>query len=74
METGKIIFPGKIARIDCHFLLLRIFPTQGLNPGTELSDLAMSSILQMLIFTTEPPGKPIDIEEILLIMKTFVKK
>ena len=26
-------FPGKSAGVDCHFLLQRIFPTQGLNPG-----------------------------------------
>ena len=25
--------PGKITRVDCHSLLQRIFPTQGLNPG-----------------------------------------
>ena len=27
------IFPGKNTGVDCHFLLQRIFPTQGLNPG-----------------------------------------
>ena len=27
------IFPGKNARMNCHFLLQGIFPTQGLNPG-----------------------------------------
>ena len=26
-------FPGKSTRVDCHFLLQGIFPTQGLNPG-----------------------------------------
>ena len=26
-------FPGKSAGMGCHFLLQRIFPTQGLNPG-----------------------------------------
>ena len=26
-------FPGKSTGVDCHFLLQRIFPTQGLNPG-----------------------------------------
>ena len=26
-------FPGKNARVRCHFLLQGIFPTQGLNPG-----------------------------------------
>ena len=26
-------FPGKSTRVGCHFLLQRIFPTQGLNPG-----------------------------------------
>ena len=25
-------FPGKNTRVDCHFLLQGIFPTQGLNP------------------------------------------
>ena len=25
------IFPGKNTGVDCHFLLLGIFPTQGLN-------------------------------------------
>ena len=27
------IFPGKSTGVDCHFLLQRIFPTQGSNPG-----------------------------------------
>ena len=26
-------FPGKSTRVGCHFLLQRIFPTQGSNPG-----------------------------------------
>ena len=26
-------FQGKSTRVDCHFLLQGIFPTQGLNPG-----------------------------------------
>ena len=26
-------FPGNSTRVDCHFLLQGIFPTQGLNPG-----------------------------------------
>ena len=26
-------FLGKRTGVDCHFLLQRIFPTQGLNPG-----------------------------------------
>ena len=26
-------FPGKSTGVDCHFLLQRIFPTQGSNPG-----------------------------------------
>ena len=26
-------FPGKSTGVGCHFLLQRIFPTQGLNPG-----------------------------------------
>ena len=26
-------FPGKNSGMGCHFLLQRIFPTQGLNPG-----------------------------------------
>ena len=26
-------FPGKSTRVDCHFLLQRIFPTQGSNLG-----------------------------------------
>ena len=26
-------FPGKNTRVGCHFLLQRIFPTQGSNPG-----------------------------------------
>ena len=26
-------FPGKNTRVGCHFLLQRIFPTQGLNPS-----------------------------------------
>ena len=27
------IFPGKSTGVGCHFLLQRIFPTQGMNPG-----------------------------------------
>ena len=26
-------FPGKSSGVGCHFLLQKIFPTQGLNPG-----------------------------------------
>ena len=39
-------FPGKITRVGCHFLLQRIFPTQG------------SETHICLFFITEPPGKP----------------
>ena len=38
-------FPGKITRMGCHFLLQRIFPTQG------------SETHICLFFITEPPGK-----------------
>ena len=37
MEPTRLLspwdFPGKSAGMGCHFLLQRIFPTQGLNPG-----------------------------------------
>ena len=44
--------PGKNTRVGCHFLLHRIFPTQGLHP----------SLLWLLCYqadslTLEPPGK-----------------
>ena len=45
-------FPGKNTGEGCHFLLQRIFPTQGLNPH-HLHWQADS-----LFFIDEPPGKP----------------
>ena len=42
-------FPGKNTGMGCHFLLQRIFPTQGLNPCL---------LLGRGFFTTEPRGKP----------------
>ena len=46
-------FPGKSIGVGCHFLLQRIFPTQGLNPGQPLIDslcmrcsLGISNILE----------------------------
>ena len=37
MEPTRLLhaqnFPGKSTRVGCHFLLQRIFLTQGLNPG-----------------------------------------
>ena len=41
-------FPGKKARVGCHFLLQRIFPTQGSNPGLLHCRNSLPS---------EPPGK-----------------
>ena len=41
-------FPGKNARVGCHFLLQRIFPTQGSNPGLPHCRNSLPS---------EPPGK-----------------
>ena len=46
--------PGKNTGVDCHALLQRIFPTQGLNPGTE----PRSPTLQADSLPSEPPGKP----------------
>ena len=34
-------FPGKITGVGCHFLLQRIFPTQGSNPGFSHSRQAL---------------------------------
>ena len=45
------IFPAKNTGVGCHFLLQRIFPTQGLNP----CPLQLHAIY---FFTTEPPGNP----------------
>ena len=44
--------PGKSTGMRCHFLLQRIFPTQGLN----LKPPALQA--DFFFFTTEPPGKP----------------
>ena len=46
-------FPGRNARVGCHFLPQGIVPTQGLNPS-----LLCISCLASRFFTTEPPGKP----------------
>ena len=43
-------FPGKNTGVGCHFLLQRIFPTQGLNPGLLHSR-------QMLYYLSHP-GSP----------------
>ena len=32
-DVIKWDFPGKSTGVGCHFLLQRIFPTQGSNPG-----------------------------------------
>ena len=42
-------FPGKSTRVDCHFLLQGIFPTQGSNQG-------LPHCKQTLLLS-EPPGK-----------------
>ena len=42
-------FPGKSTGVGCHFLLQRIFLTQGLNPG--LPHCKQDALL------SEPPGK-----------------
>jgi len=46
-------FPGKNTGVGCHFLLQRIFLTQGSNPH----------FLHLTggFFNTEPPGKPFNI-------------
>ena len=48
------IFPGKNTGVSCHFLLLRIFPTQGLK-------LHLLSLLYWKVESLPllPPGKPI---------------
>ena len=43
--------PGKNTGVGCHFLLQRIFPTQG-------SNLSLCLLYRRGICTTEPPGKP----------------
>ena len=43
-------FPGKNIGVSRHFLLQRIFPTQGTEPG--------SPTLQVDSLPSEPPGKP----------------
>ena len=45
-------FPGRSTGVGCHFLLQRIFPTQGSNPG-------LPHCKQMLL-PSEPPGKLIN--------------
>ena len=42
-------FPGKSTGVGCHFLLWRIFPTKGLNPG--LPHCKQDAL------PSEPPGK-----------------
>ena len=44
-------FPGKKTGVGCHFLLQRVFLSQGLN-------LPSSPALAGEFFTIEPPGKP----------------
>ena len=44
-------FPGKSTGVGCHFLLQRIFPTQGSNRFSCVS-------IGRDFFTTVPPGKP----------------
>ena len=44
-------FPGKSTGVGCHFLLQRIFPTQGSNPG--LPHYKQDAV------PSEPPGIPI---------------
>ena len=57
--------PGKITGVGCHFLLQRIFPTQGLNPR-------LLCLLQWQVSSLPlvPPGKPfpyiVDKKEMLL--------
>ena len=46
---------GKDTGVGCHFLLQRIFPTQGSNP-----------CIAGRFFTTEPLGKPVEINTTLL--------
>ena len=45
-------FPGKNTGVDCHFLLQRIFPTQGSNQTSCIADGFFA------INQSEPPGKP----------------
>jgi len=52
--------PGKNTGVDCHALLQGIFPTQGSNPGLPHCRQILDSLL------TEPPGKPLNILEIVI--------
>ena len=45
-------FPGKGTGVGCHFLLQRIFQTQGIEPG--------SLVLQADALPSESPGKPVE--------------
>ena len=48
-------FPGKSTRVDCHFLLQQIFPTQASNPH-----LLRLLHWQVYSLPPAPPGKPIN--------------
>ena len=39
--------PGKNTRVDCHFLLQEIFPTQGLNPASLVSPALQAGSLPL---------------------------
>ena len=47
-------FPGKNARMGCHFLLQGIVPDPGLRPASSVAPALAGGF-----FTTEPPGKPL---------------
>ena len=49
-------FPGKNTGVGCHFLLQRIFQTQGLNPCLLHCRAVSCNVGEF--FTAEPPGKP----------------
>ena len=56
----SVDFPGKNTGVGCHFLLQGIFPTQGSNLCS-----FMFPALAGRFFTTEPPGKPYYIRQML---------
>ena len=57
-------FPGKNTRVGCHFLLQRIFPTQGSN---------LHLLYWQADFTIEPSGKPKGLDNVELLFASNAK-
>ena len=59
-------FPGKNTGVGCDLLLQGSLPRNLFNPGIEPASPALAGFLPLRLFTTEPPGKPSALSDLLL--------